>query len=36
VDLVSVSGGAVVMVVAVGVALVHVQHRRLGIEAEQG
>ena len=35
VDLVSVSGGAVVMVVAVGVALVNVQHCRLGVEAEE-
>ena len=35
VDLVSVSGGAAVIVVVVGVALVNVQHRRLGIEAEE-
>ena len=37
VDLVSVSRGAVVvMVVAVGVALVDMQHRRLGIETDEG
>lgn len=36
VDLVSVSRGALVMVVAVGIALVDVQHRRLGVEAEKG
>ena len=35
VDLVSVSRGAVVMVVAVGVALVDVQHCRLGVEADE-
>ena len=33
--LVSVSSRAVVMVAAVGVALVDMQHGRLGIEAEQ-
>lgn len=35
VDLVSVSGGAAMMVVAVGLALVDVQHCRLGIEADE-
>ena len=35
VDVVRVSGGAAVMVVAVGVALVDVQHCGLGVEAEE-
>lgn len=34
-ELVNVSSRAVVMVIAVGVALVDVQHRRFGIEAEE-
>ena len=36
VDLVSVCRGALMMVVAVGIALVDVQHCRLGVEAEKG
>ena len=35
VDVVRVSGGATVMVVAIGVALVDVQHGGLGVEAEE-